>query len=252
MTMMSFRISTQNLWGVESGISPKKTVPRWVCSCGDIALSRMEPQAKWVGCYSCSLRTVESWKTASLEWIGQRIPHISCDCHVSLTSTSLVEKLLSSPYNDRGYRRSYGDRRDANRRPEENENWRELPWICLFTYIFVATWYKPDPTSILLMTRGKLQKSISKLRYGRLVINLETWKTNRLIDQSSIHCSFLQNTRQRQKIMWSSETFAQLCAPVRSSCPQRSFIGQPRSIPFATCPRVTHHQRLWSGSSSGV
>ena len=195
MTMLSFRISTQNLWGVESGISPKKTVPRWVCSCGDIALSRMEPQAKWVGCYSCSLRTVESWKTASLEWIGQRIPRISCDCHVSLTSTSLVEKLLSSPYNDRGYRRSYGDRRDANRRPEENENWRELPWICLFTYILLATWYKPDATSILLMTQGKLQKSISKLRYGRLLIHLETWKT-RLIDQSSIHCSFLQNTRQ--------------------------------------------------------
>lgn len=164
----------------------------------------------------------------------------------------LVEKLLSSPYNDRGYRRSYGDRRDANRRPEENENWRELPWMCLSTYIFVATWHKPDPTSILLMTQGKLQKSISKLRYGRLVINLETWKTNRLIDQSSIYCSFLQNTRRRQKIMWSSETFAQLCAPVRSLCPQRFFIGQPRSIPFATCPRVTHHQRLWSGSSSGV
>lgn len=25
----------------------------------------------------------------------------------------------------RGYRRSYGDRRDANRRPEENEHWQQ-------------------------------------------------------------------------------------------------------------------------------
>lgn len=138
---------------------------------------------------------------------------------------------------------------DVLKRTRIGENFHGF---CLFTYILLATWYKPDPTSILLMTQGKLQKSISKLRYGRLVINLETWKTNRLIDQSSIHCSFLQNTRRRQKIMWSSETFAQLCAPVRSSCPQRSFIGQPRSILFATCPPVTHRQRLWSGSSSGV
>lgn len=28
-------------------------------------------------------------ETASLEWIGQRIPHISCDCHVSLTSADI-------------------------------------------------------------------------------------------------------------------------------------------------------------------
>ena len=99
------------------------------------------------------------------------------------------------------------------------------------------------------MTQGKLQKSISKLRYGRLLIHLEAWKTNRLIDQSTAHCSFLQDTCRRQNhvISCDHQKSLQLCAHVLSSCSQWSFIGQPRSIHFATCPRVTHHQKPWSG-----